>query len=38
MPKVIIIANSGGALERPNASPFTYCPFPFAPAIVRSKE
>ena len=38
MPRVIIIASSKGALGGLNASLFTYCPFPFAPAIIRSGE
>ena len=38
MPRVVIIASNRGALGGPNASPFTYCPFPLAPTIVRSGE
>ena len=38
MPRVIIIASSKGALGGPNISPFTYCPFPFTLAIIRSRE
>ena len=38
MPKVVIVASSKGALGGLNISPFTYCPFPFALTIIRSKE
>ena len=38
MPKVVIIASSKGALGGLNMSLSTYCPFPFALAIIRSRE
>ena len=38
MPRVVIIASNKGALGGPNASPFTYCLFPFIFTIIRSKE
>ena len=37
MPRVIIIASSKGALGGLNISPPTYCPFPFALTIIKSK-
>ena len=38
MPRVIIVASSKGALGGLNISPFTYYPFPFTLAIIRSKK
>ena len=38
MPRVIIVASGKGALERLNTSLSTYCPFPFALAIIKSRE